>query len=65
MKQEIEQLKEAIAALLVDLEKVSEKQNKAAAARARKATLAIGRLFLQFRKNSVAAMKLVSKRKQA
>jgi len=45
--------------------KFVDKQNKAAAGRARKATSKLSKLFLKYRKESVEAAKQISKRKKA
>jgi len=56
MKETITRMNEVIAALSADLAKANE-GNKAAAARARKATLELEKLGKEFRKASVAEMK--------
>lgn len=56
MKETIAQINAVVAALSVDLAK-AEAGNKAAAARARKATLELEKLGKQFRKESIEAAK--------
>lgn len=56
MKETIAKMNEVIAALTADLAKANE-GNKAAAARARKATLELEKLGKEFRKASIAEMK--------
>lgn len=56
MKETIVKINEVVAALHVDLAKASE-GNKAAAARARKATLELEKLGKEFRKQSIAELK--------
>ena len=55
MKETIAKINEVIAALQADLAKAAE-GNKAAAARARKATLELEKLGKQFRKESIAEL---------
>ncbi|MGN1215437.1 MAG: histone H1 [Candidatus Cryptobacteroides sp.] len=56
MKETIKKITETVAVLQVELAKAAE-GNKAAAARARKATLELEKLGKEFRKQSVAEMK--------
>lgn len=56
MNETIVAIKDAIATLTAELEKV-EAGNKSAAARARKATLALAKLGKQFREQSIAELK--------
>lgn len=56
MKEVIAQINEAVSVLTAELAKAAE-GNKAAAARARKATLALEKLGKEFRKVSVAELK--------
>ena len=56
MKETIAKINEVVAALQADLAKAAE-GNKAAAARARKATLELEKLGKAFRKESIAELK--------
>ena len=56
MKETIAKINEVIAALQADLAKAAEGNNKAAAARARKATLELEKLGKAFRKQSIAEL---------
>ena len=63
MKETIAKINEVIAALQADLAKAAE-GNKAAAARARKATLELEKLGKAFRKQSIAELQAVWKQQQ-
>ena len=57
MKELVEKINELYAAFVVDAEAQAEKGNKAAGARARKASLAIEKAMKEFRKTSLESGK--------
>lgn len=57
MKELVAKINEIVAAFQADAQSQVEKGNKAAGARARKASLELEKLFKEFRKESIAAGK--------
>lgn len=57
MKELVAKINEVVAAFQADAQSQVEKGNKAAGARARKASLELEKLFKEFRKESIAAGK--------